>query len=425
MTHPFKLARRTARLRALSLVAFAFALGACNGTDELTDPTSNDPAAIEAPAFAATFNGGIPFGLFHLPSSLYGGSYSGTLVNNAAYVHALISDLEAARQAGVKVVLSMVGAENFYKNSNGTFSLSKWKARLDLYKNTDFSSYINDGTIIGNYMIDEPHDPENWAGTTISWATLDEMARYSKQYWPGMPTIVRSWPAYLKGYDYKYLDVAWAQYSERKGNVADFIKNNVSDSKASGLALIVGMNLLDGGNSSSGIRGYTGGKYAMSAAQIKSWGGTLLDDSYPCAFVSWKYDPSYLSRSDIKAALATLSEKARNRPTKSCRTGAQSAPAEQPPVVQPPVVLPTTDPSSITLSVTKSAQNGKQYMRLTWSGTNGAYVDVYRDGGAAYPTANDGHYTNSLPSRGAVTYRYKICQRGTSVCSNEASVTFN
>ena len=117
-----------------------------------------------------------------------------------------------------------MGSQAQWVNANGTFSLDKWKARLLPYRSINFSSYIADGTIIGNYLIDEPNDPTNWAGTTVSPATLDEMAMYSKQIWPTMPTIVRVSPSYLKGHTYQYLDAAWAQYHSRFGDVADLAR---------------------------------------------------------------------------------------------------------------------------------------------------------------------------------------------------------
>ena len=382
MTHTFKLARRAARFRTQALLTLlALTFGACdsanrltnNSSDALSDPTAvsgpgalEDSLAIEDSLAAATgdptgglpiadedesladdedlgfqvevvngpdaaavstaeglslstsYRGGIPFGVFHLPSSLYGTGFSGSLVNTSSATSSLVPVLAAAKRTGLKVVISLVGAERYYKNSNGTFSLAKWKARVDAYRKVNFSSYIKDGTIIGHYILDEPHDPSNWGGRTISRATVDEMARYSKSIWPSMPTIVRGWPAYLRGYNYRYLDAAWAQYSARFGSVSTFMTNNVRDAKASGLALVIGMNQLAGGNS-SGLRGYYSGRYSMSASQLRTWGAVMLANSYPCAFLSWAYNARYMNRSDIKSAKAYLAGKARSRATKSCR----------------------------------------------------------------------------------------------------------
>ena len=86
----------------------------------------------------------------------------------------------------------MAGPQWLYQDAAGHFSLTKWKARIDRYDNVNFDAYVKDGTLIGHYLIDEPNDPANWNGQTISGTTLDEMARYSKQKWPNLPTIVRT-----------------------------------------------------------------------------------------------------------------------------------------------------------------------------------------------------------------------------------------
>jgi PKD repeat protein len=80
--------------------------------------------------------------------------------------------------------------------------------------------------------------------------------------------------------------------------------------------------------------------------------------------------------------------------------------------------------STITLSVTGRQDATKHYMTLVWSGANGATVDVYRNGAFLANTANDGHYTNSRTIRVPVTYTYKVCEAGTAICSNEATVGF-
>lgn len=423
---------------ASPLLAIAFALGACDRTDPtepiLTpDPAAAPAAALVAPSFASTFRGGIPFGVFHLPNDQYGKIYTGSLGN--IYPKYLIGYLEIARRNGTKVMLSLPSGEENFKNSNKSFSMSKWKDQVNRFRGVDFSSYIEDGTVIGHYILDEPHDPANWGGRLIPPATIDEMAKYSKQLWPTLPTVVRSWPKYLKGYNYKYLDAAWAQYSERHGPVKEFIEENVRLARESGLALVVGMNQLAGG-SSRGLRGYYSGRYSMSASELESWGNVLLGSSYPCAFLSWKYDSKYMGRSDIKSAMTRLAEKARNRATKSCRAAraGESEPEEEPelpadipeppPVNQPepPVVQPEPS-SSIRLSVSGEAESRRHVMRLTWSGAEGSKVDVYRNGALRKTTENDGRYTNVRNHRESATYVYKLCERGSSRCSNEVRLT--
>jgi hypothetical protein len=319
MTHTFKLARRTARFRAPILATcLALALGACDA-DELTNTTSADPSspveltdaaepivAVEAPSLASSFSGGIPIGTFAQPTSAFGAHFNGALRNDWPQV--LVKGLAAIRARGGKVILMFAGSQQYYRDRSGHFDLGKWKARVDRYKGVNFSSYINNGTVIAHYLIDEPNDPTNWSGRPVSPAVLEEMARYSKQRWPNLPTVVRADPSYL-GTNHRYLDAAWAQYLHRRGPANTYIRRVVADAQKRGLGLVVGMNILKGGPN----------KRPMTASQVKEWGSALLTSSYPCAFISWMYSSKYLAPSGMKDAMRTLRAKAQSRSSRSCR----------------------------------------------------------------------------------------------------------
>ena len=60
----------------------------------------------------------------------------------------------------------------------------------------------------------------------------------------------------------------------------------------------------------------------MSAAEIRTYGTALLNQSYACGFYNWTYQyhgPEYYNRSDIKSALTELSKKAKLHARTSCR----------------------------------------------------------------------------------------------------------
>jgi PKD repeat protein len=80
--------------------------------------------------------------------------------------------------------------------------------------------------------------------------------------------------------------------------------------------------------------------------------------------------------------------------------------------------------SSITLTVSGRQEATKQYMNLVWAGAAGTSVDVFRNGPLLTNTPNDGKYTNSRNYTGPATYTYKVCQVGSSICSNQATVQF-
>jgi hypothetical protein len=287
------------------------------GTDSVLPPPDTTGAGIPP------VHDGIPFGPYFVPPGLYGPEYTGTYRPRQT-PETLLPDLEAARRTNTRVILNLTGNEHGIRHDSG-FSFERWKAKVDAFRGLDFSSYIADGTIIGHLILDEPQDRKNWNGGVVTPSEIDELARYSKEVWPGMATIVRAWPDYLMGHTYRYLDATWAQYCPHCGSttyrlpIETFISTMVRDARAIGLALVGGLNVLDGGSGSSGILGNKEGKFAMSASEVRSWGEAYLADPYICGFLMWEYEEKYFSRPDIKAAVAELKGMAKSRPKKECR----------------------------------------------------------------------------------------------------------
>ena len=230
--------------------------------------------------------------------------------------------LSGARAKGGRVVIKLSkGNDSFVKNGDGTFSLTKWKALVGAFKNVNLDPFIQDGTIVGHWLVDEPHRPQRWGGKAIPHSTVEEMGRYSKQLWPGMTTMVRVVPSWLAqaSFKYRYVDAGWAQYERGKGDPVEWANAEAAAAKQEGLGLVVGLNVTDGGDGSSGIRGDMPGKWAMSASEIRRIGSGMLDPSHACAFFNRPYDPKYFGRSDVKSAMAELSRKAKSHTKTSCR----------------------------------------------------------------------------------------------------------
>jgi hypothetical protein len=314
----YKLSPWRARLGASALSACLLTLAACDAS-EVFEPQTDAPleaadaadpgdelVAFDDTLLAAASRRGIPIGTFAQPMSAFGRTYNGGHQNFSP--GSIVRELKAIRARGGRVVIAFSGSPKYYRE-NGHFSFEKWKSRVKRFKGINLSQFIRDGTIIGHYLIDEPNDPANWRGRPVSPATLEQMAKYSKQLWPRMPTIVRVEPGYL-GRNHHYLDAAWAQYLHRKGPVESFLRRNVSAAQDRRLGLVVGLNVLKGG-SPNGTR--------MTASEVKKWGGALLNSSYPCAFISWTYNRSYLSSRGVGDAMRALRHKAESRSARSCR----------------------------------------------------------------------------------------------------------
>jgi hypothetical protein len=328
MPNSCKWFRRKSRLRAVLPAVISLALVACDqgdvfNPDDSTTPQPGDQgplpvddqtgvqvAEMDIPISASlSFAGGIPIGMFSQPVTTFNGRYNGSKLTVSP--SSIVKVLSGAKAVGGRMVLMLAGDPRDFKDGDGHFSLSMWKARVDRFKSVNFGSYISDGTIIAHYLLDEPNDPNNWNGQPVPASTLEEMARHSKQLWPSMATVVRVHPSYLRS-DHRYLDAAWAQYLYRRGNVNDYIRKNVSDAQQRGLGLVVGLNFLDGGAPHG---------TPMSSSEVESWGSALLSSTYPCAFISYKYNSTFLSSPGVGSAMDALRSKAENRSSKSCLRG--------------------------------------------------------------------------------------------------------
>ncbi len=282
------------------------------GTDPMVPPPDSAPNQPPGPVSHV----GLPFGPSQLPSDRFA-EFSGT-VYTATGPDRLILDLDAARRTGARLFISFSGNERSVVDING-FNLAKWEQRIDRFRGVDLTPYITDGTIAGHLILDEPQDPTNWNGHRVSPAEIEEVAKYSKQVWPSMPTIIRSFPDYLEGYQYPHLDAIRIHYVNRFGPIDDWIAKQVEGAKALGLGLVGGLNVLNGGSKESGIPGRRAGTNAMSADEVRSWGGKFLSEPSLCGFLMYKYDPTYFSRPDIQAALSDLDRMARSLPDRPCR----------------------------------------------------------------------------------------------------------
>jgi hypothetical protein len=355
---------KRAWIQSLTLAAALTFAAACNGSDKLSpsseSPTAPVPSTSDSVASVPTDSASIPIDSTSIPADSAGvpldstgtsttagfatgtqpgivfGSYgmsaanlnsihTGTMVGGTVTESNVLQLLSAVRSKGGRVVIKMcMGADKYVKNADGTFSLTKWKSLVDRFRKVNLGPYISDGTLLGHFLIDEPGRAAKWGGKIISQATVEAMAKYSKSIWPALPTVVRVVPSWLASASISYtaLDAGWLQYGSGKGDAAKLVASETAIAKQKGLGLIVGINILDGGNGSSGVRGWSSGKWAMSAAEIKNYGSALLSQTYACGFFNWAYEyfgPTYYTRSDIKSALAYLSNKAKAHARTSCR----------------------------------------------------------------------------------------------------------
>jgi hypothetical protein len=102
-----------------------------------------------------------------------------------------------------------------------------------------------------------------------------------------------------------------------------------------------------------------------------------------------------------------------------------ATPTPTPSATPKPTPTPTPTPGAITLSAHGRRVQGRHTVDLFWSGSNAATIDIYRDGVVIATVPNNGSYKDFIGVRGGnVRYTYKVCDAGTSNCSNEVTVRF-
>jgi hypothetical protein len=319
MCHALKSERRRGWFRTVLLgVSMVVVTVACDG-DRLGPTAGADPVTVPDNT-AAAVQPGIVFASAALTVSQLNSVHTGLI--EAATPSGLLSLLAQVRAKGGRVLIKLAGGQNAYKNSDGTFNLTKWQSGVDRFRNINFSSYIADGTIVAHFLVDEPHFGGRWGDKEIPQATVEAAARHSKQRWPNLPTMVSAPANWLASapVTYVHLDAGSAMFrAKTSSSPAGWAAQQVKRAKSKGLGLVAGLNVLDGGDGSSGIRGTQPRTWAMSAAELRKYGSALLSQSYVCAFAMWRYSASYYNRSDVKSAMVALSNQAKSHARTSCR----------------------------------------------------------------------------------------------------------
>ncbi|GDX81688.1 hypothetical protein LBMAG42_34990 [Deltaproteobacteria bacterium] len=230
---------------------------------------------------------------------------------------AVTSLLPTFRGSAVKLTLRLSGDHPAYTSGNDDFDLAMWKAALERWKDSGIQPFIDDGTLIGHMLID---DVQNFTGHDPDGAELDEMARYSKELFPGLMTYVRLRATDMPepaGGKYLYLDAQVNQYESWEGEIHAYAEAQAARARELDLRVINGMNIADGGDGSSGKAGYRADHWAMSATEISDNGAVLAAIPSCGMFLNWEYDgeerwadgsigADYFNQPELQAALAEL-----------------------------------------------------------------------------------------------------------------------
>ena len=83
----------------------------------------------------------------------------------------------------------------------------------------------------------------------------------------------------------------------------------------------------------------------------------------------------------------------------------------------------TASPTSVRLSAQAINRSSNDQVKLSWTTAQWSRVVVYRNGRSIGDTANNGSFTDRIRNAGG-DYSYKICNPGSTACSNTVTVTF-
>lgn len=136
-------------------------------------------------------------------------------------------NLAVSRTEGLSVLLALTGNRSSFSDRNGCFDLAMWKGQIDRHDAAFIRDYVDSGTIVGLYAIDEPHD---WpCGPSIE--DIDAACAYALSKWPGLRCGVNAPPAWLRpGLGrLDHLGFILVQYSQRQGEVDAWLRKQMDD----------------------------------------------------------------------------------------------------------------------------------------------------------------------------------------------------
>jgi hypothetical protein len=221
--------------------------------------------------------------------------------------------LEPLRTHGRVAVMNLAGGRAKYMNPDKTFNVDMWKAIIDEFDVSIIQEYVDDGTVVAHYVLDEPHAGSQWSGEDVDPALVDEAACYSKSKWPNLPVLIRTHPGWVireegATHDFQCVDVWVAQYSARKGPIEDYVAQNVADAQQLGAKLSAGLNPISGGDGSSGVVSpWDSDKWMMSGEEIRTYGAAWLAAPVEnLGFWKWNDMEWYWEQPEIRTAVEYL-----------------------------------------------------------------------------------------------------------------------
>jgi len=244
-----------------------------------------------------------PFGPFNPPTTEFGFPYTGGFLD--LKISTALSTLASAKASNMHVFVHLTGGRSNFQTSTGAFDLTKWKAQLDNWKSLvpQIQGFVDDGTIIGHMMLDEPQDPNNWDGNTVPCSDILGAADYSHSstFWPNMPAGAGTHATWIADQPCDWLnskfDFTLTPYTYARGETyQNFLTDNIAAANRIGVTFYASLNVLDGGTTKG---------TEMTQQQIQDAGAYFLCNGAN-GLTMWKWDSTFFTRTDIQAAMDYL-----------------------------------------------------------------------------------------------------------------------
>ncbi len=208
--------------------------------------------------------------------------------------YAINKQLPSAAAAGLTAMFRMSGGNSQLVDASGNFDIGNWESLVSSWASSDLESQLQPylgGELKWHMLLDDIDTfDDDFGGQNPTANELANMAEYSKSLFPAIKTFIRQDADQLPSGSYTFLDAVLNQYTARKGALNEYISSNLSAASAIGVDSIWGLNIVDGGDGSSGQPGLATGKYLMSPDEIRSYGESLLNATGSLGLLMWKYD---------------------------------------------------------------------------------------------------------------------------------------
>jgi hypothetical protein len=264
----------------------------------------------------------LPFG----PYDLHKVPLPFTAGHSYADPESLVVRLAGWKAKGQRVFLAMTGGAHCTYTTPGCpqqtgakFDLAKWKAGTKRYDTPALRDAlrkgVEDGTILGYNMMDEPPHP-TWGGV-MTKAIVDSMAAYSKALFPFLPVGVAVSHKWRQWETYRVLDFIISQNWLETSSPIVFRDSAVSVAKRNGVTLALSVNIYGGPLVLPCEQ--NGNQCVLTAAQLKAWLAAFMD-APACAVLLWgSRTPTVWDRPAYRAVFEEMRLEANLRTAPPCR----------------------------------------------------------------------------------------------------------